>query len=985
MRNIQRRGLRLASVLIASGLAMSASPAVYADDDSGPITLTESQAEKLSQHLTPDVYGDGRDLGDPRQAAEDAKEAAESAATDDAGTTADTGDASTTATSKWKLTKKSAVEGAQGTAATFQVGGSKGDYFSVNSLSPIQRVGADGKPLWSRDATSLDRDWQITPLPRGSKDPYPPAVVMGYNAISPFTVATADGVDTGDLTGDGVDDIVFTAENGVLPYRPFTSPGSSLPNGTFVTVLDGATGKTLWSKLYAAAYNVKIVDKTLVVADSAFYNLNSPADAKSTLNGVRFDYADGKLTPKNTWTYDAGTLTGVQWGALESLGDGLLAASWNQNSRYTSDGTPSGTTLVVDTKDGGLKWVKSGGLYSRQLGYDAARDRVVAIEQTDFAEGAKYELATYELADGTRTTRSERINAVPLALEVADIQGGAEPEYTVSESTLTQDAGSSFPAMNSNSVRALNGDDASQLWARTLKRSGESGDADVAWGIEAVDGRIVASYVNGADSRTAENRGAQRYARIAALSGDKGTVRWEKSGLVGSMFYAQPFAKDKGWRVRTVDANQNVRVYNVGSGKQESLQPLEGTPSSAAATDINGDKKNDVVLGGSSNGLFAYDGPSMVDGKPKRLWAATLPGRVAQVTKADTTGDGRDELIVAATSAAAVVDARTGKVLTTIGAGDGEYVRNVVAADLDGDGKAEVAVATDKVRAYEGDGSLKWEYAVPSEIGTPAFADLSAADGKVYAQFQTRGKNPGQPVAAGGVGLDGKDGKALWSFTPKAPALSQGAILGVPLRAGTFASPGIPYADGHAVVFTYIVRGNADQTPPNQLTNMVQIRDGRTGELLHEAPAGGYSTLSNWMTGPEGLVENSLASLRTYGADGADGRARAIAEIRGGSFATGPNGDRILVRSGDTFVALYDPAALKGDPQGHQAADSGIDILGARENFVADLDGDGKDEIVALAFDRYLADRTAGLVDNEDSTGGYTAIRAAVTLTIDKA
>ncbi|MFI6878085.1 FG-GAP repeat domain-containing protein [Streptomyces sp. NPDC050400] len=980
MRNIQRRGLRLASLLIASGLAMSVSPAVHAADDNGLQSLTDSQADKLSQQITPDVYGDGRSSGDLREAAEEAKKTAETdtdatsgsaAATDDSGS-------STAATSKWKLTKKSAIEGAQGMGATFPVGGSKGDYFSVNGLSPIQRIGADGKQLWSRDSTSLDADWQITPT-RGPKEPYPAAVIMGFNAVTPFTMASDDGVATGDLTGDGVDDIVFTAEVGVLPYRPFVSPGSSLPNGTFVTVLDGKTGKTLWSKLYAAVYNIKLVDKTLVVADSAYYNLNSPAGSKATLHGVRFDYADGELTSQDAWTYDADAYTGVAWGSLEPLGDGLLAASWNQALRYAPDKASHGSTLVIDTKDGSLKWHKSGSLYVRQLRLDAARGRIVAMEQSDVNDGVKYEIATYSLADGTRTSLSERINALPLALEIGDLQGSKKPEYTVSESTLDG------VFMSSNTVRALDGDDASLLWSRTVKSSdaGSGGDSIAAWGLKAVDSKIVASYTDDTDAAVAVNRNKKVYARISVLGGANGDVKWEKRGLVGSVMYAQSFTADGTRQLRTVDANQNIRVYNLGNGKQKSLQPLEGIPVAAATADINGDKKNDVVFGGSSNGLFAYDGTTMVSGTPKRLWTTTLPGRVVQIVKADTNGDGRDELVVAASSATVVVDPRTGKVLTTIEAADGEYVRNVVASDLDGDGKDEIAVATDKVRAYKGNGTLKWQYAVPAEIGTPAFADLSAADGKVYAQYQTRGKLPTGPVAVGGVALNGKNGSAAWSFTPEAPATSQGDILGVPLRAGTFASSGIPYADGHAVVFTYIVRGNADQLPANQLTNMVQIRDGRTGELLHEAKAGGYATLANWMTGPEGLIENSLVSLRTYGADGADRSPLTTSEIRSGSFATGPDGARVLVRSGETFVELYDPAVLKGESGSYQPAVTGYASIGEREHFVADLDGDGKDEIVLLPFDEYNADRTADLSGNTVSNP-YTAIRSATTLTIDK-
>ncbi|MFF8511674.1 hypothetical protein ACF064_26700 [Streptomyces sp. NPDC015492] len=965
MRNIHRRGLRLASVLIASGLALTVTPAVHADD-SGLLTLTDGQAEQLARHAVPDVYGDG---------GKSLEQGTEDADTSDS-STADSG---TAAASPWKLTKRSAVEGAQGMAQTFPVGGSKGDYFTVNSLTPIQRVDADGERVWSRDSTSLDSDWQVTPTPRAVKEPYPAAVVMGFNAVDPFSPTSDNGVATGDLTGDGVDDIVFTAKSGVNPYRPFTSPGSPLPNGTFVTVLDGATGKTLWSKLFAGAYNIKLVDKTLVVADSAYGNMNSPAGSKTTLNGFRFDHADGKLTPSDTWTYDAGTYTGVSWGSLEPIGGGLLAASWNQAKRYAPDKVGSGHTLVIDTRDGSVEWTKDSSLYVRQLHLDAARGRIVALEQSDYADGVTYELSTYAPADGTRTSLSERINAFPLDLEVGDIQGGTKPEYTVSESTIDDSL-----SMNTNSVRALNGDDASLLWARTLKRSEDEVDGDLAsvWRVQAVDGRIIASAMDDKDRRTAENRYMNHYARITAFDGADGDVKWEKRGTVGSMLGGQLFKQNGDWRLRTTDIDQNVRTYKVGSGKQESVQPIEGIPYTAAATDIDGDQKQDLVLGGSSNGLYAYDGPSMVSGKPKRLWTATMPGRVVQVTKADTTGDGRDELVVAASDAAVVVDARTGKVLTTIEAAEGEYVRNVVTSNLDGDKAAEIAVATDKVRAYEGNGHLKWQYAVPSEIGTPAFADLSANDGQVYAQYQTRGESPTAPVAVGGVALNGETGKAAWNFTPKAPATSTGSVLGMPMRAGTFASKDIPYADGHAVVFTYVVRGNSEQLPPGQLTNMVQIRDGRTGDLLLERKAGGYATLANWLTGPDGLTEASLVALRTDGPNGKRYGVNTLAEVRSSSFATGPDGARLVVSSGVQVLNLY-PASVLTSGVNYPAASVSTGMTGSREHFVADLDGDGKDEVVLLTFDDYGVDRTAGLVGNEVS-GGYTAIRSVATWTIDK-
>ena len=230
-----------------------------------------------------------------------------------------------------------------------------------HSLGNVQRSKADGTSRVARDNASLYADWQVKPSRPWQTEPYPARVVMGYNAVSPFTPASDQGYVTGDLTGDGVDDVVFSASVGVNPYRPFTSPGSSLANGTFVTVLDGKTGKTLWSKLYAYAYNVKLVGKTLVVTDAPYYNLNSPADATATLTGIRFSYADGALTPTDTWTYDTELRAGDGVGRSEDLGDGLVAASWNQ--RKTATRRAAGHTLVLDTADGTVKWQTDSALY----------------------------------------------------------------------------------------------------------------------------------------------------------------------------------------------------------------------------------------------------------------------------------------------------------------------------------------------------------------------------------------------------------------------------------------------------------------------------------------------------------------------------------------------------------------------------------------------------------------------------------------------
>ncbi|MFF1894739.1 FG-GAP-like repeat-containing protein [Streptomyces sp. NPDC058228] len=966
MRNINRRGLRLASALVAAGLALSAAPAVaFADDDNGLLTLTDAQTDELSAHAQLNPYGDAEgQTYDPQGATvrEDAATVPTANATTDSGS--------------WKVTKKSSVEGDYGMTATTAVGGTNGDYLALDALGIVQRHTADGKQVWRRDNASLYTDWKVTNTRPWQSEPYPARIVMGYNAVSPFTIASDNGYTTGDLTGDGVDDVVYTASVGSNPYRPFTSPGSTLPTGTFVTVLDGATGKTLWSKLYTGAYNIKLVGKTLVVADSPYLNLNAPKGSKTTLTGVRFSYADGALTSSDAWTYDAGAFLGASWASLEPLGNGLVAASWDQR-KLSATAAPSGTTLVFDTNDGSVKWKATNRLYSRQLHYDAARKSIVALEQSDPNEGVAYEVASYALADGTRTTVDRRINALPIDLVIGDLQGSSKPEYTVSESTVDNGL-----YINSNTVRALNGDDGSELWSRTIKRDPANGhNGGSAWGLEVVDRKIVASYNDDAGYETAANRGASRYGRLAVLSGQDGEVRWEQRGLVTSQMWAQPYKKNNGWRLRTVDTNENIRTYNLGSGKQENLVPLRSAVSSAVSLDITGDKKNDLIVGGTSNGVFAYDGPSMVSATPKQLWAATVPGQVDALVKADVNGDHRDETIVAADSATAVLDSRTGKVLTTID-GKGQYVRTVSAADVNGDGKAEIIVATDKVRVYSGSGRKLWEYAAPASAGDVVFADVSFADGHLYAQYASHTGDTDDVAESlvGGVALNARTGAVDWSFTPQPGTGTDGKLYGAPLRAGTFASAGIPYADGHAVVFTSISRQVGG--PYNgSLSTVVQIRDGRTGELLHEAVTGGPWSLGNWLTGPEGLIQASTVALRTFGPNGQDSRLYTMPDSQTAAFATTSDGKRIIVSGQTGGVSTYDPSILTaGDDYPSSVSD--LDAMGGKEIFVGDLNGDKADEIVSLNFDEYGADRTAALQGGGLSTP-YTAMRQTVTATID--
>ncbi|WP_022890515.1 FG-GAP-like repeat-containing protein [Agromyces italicus] len=971
----QRRAIGITAACAAVAMTFGMVSPAYAAEGTDLLVLTPEQVDDLTARAQADVYRDGPAGATTEPDAATTGAEIGTGGTAEPGTEPEASDggnellAETEATT-WKHTVRASVEGNYGMAVTAPVAGGGDDYFAIDSLGMLQRRTADGAEVWRRDNTSWYTEWGVKPARPWQLEPFPARIVVGYNAISPFTPASEDGFATGDLTGDGVADLVFSASVGASPYRPMQG---ALSTGTFVTIVDGADGHTLWSKLYAAIYSLELVDGTLVVADSPYFNINAPSGSKMTMSGLTFAPAGDELEVASTWTYDPDAPRASGWADLEPIGDGLLAASWDRRKDALAT-MPSGNTLVIDTATGEVEWTATDRLYSRQLRLDASRDRLVALEQSDPNEGVQYQIVSYALDDGAREVLDTRVNAMPLASAIGDLGGSTAGEIVVNEATLDGSM-----TLNATTTRALDGDSGSQLWSRTLKRDPDNlSDGILGWGVQIADGRVIVNYRDDAAAETADNRGGSWYGRITALAGNNGAVKWEHTGTAASQLWSQVITEGKGTRVRTVDTLQNVRTFNLGSGKEVGVTPLPADSSSATAIDITGDGADDLVVGGNSQGVFAYDGRALVDGERVPLWTATVPGSVHKLVLADVTGDGRDEIVVAADTAAAVIDASSGKVLRTFD-GDGQFVRTVAAADLDDDGKAEVVLSTDAVHAYHGDGKLAWSYAPQDGV---VFGDVSFGDGRVYAEYETRNALAlAEPGALGGVALDGDTGAVVWETAAPATPTElgfAGPVRGVGMRAATFASPEIPYADGHAVVFTWTASAATPGAPPKMF---MEIRDGRTGEVLHTASLGGVHNLNNWVTAPEGLVAGSTAAFRTFGANGDDAVMLAFATLEVAGFATTPSGERILVASTDGGMSSLPASALVNSPS-HVSMAATVGVVGGRELALADLDGDGRVEMISLNFDARGADRTAGLHGSAYSSP-FTAMRQFVVATVD--
>ncbi|MEU2022185.1 VCBS repeat-containing protein [Streptomyces sp. NPDC016469] len=936
-----RRALRLASGLVAAGLALTAAPHALAaaDSDSGSgMRLTNAQATKLAERMQPDLYGDG------------------GATADAAKTDADSG-ASTSASANITVTSKSTIENVHGYAATMPVN-NKGDYFTLHSLAHVTRTAADGTEQWTRATDDLYADWGIRPLRAWEKELYPPHVQMGYNAVSPFTPDSDQGYDTGDLTGDGVPDVVFSANVGMSPPSGVVIPGTTMTSGTMVTVLDGTTGKTVWSKYYTFAGQVKIVDGALLVADSPKYNDNAPASSTAKLTSTRFSYEGGKLTESSTWTYDTGTSAPATWGALQDLGGGKAAVAWNL--RKTATTASRGRALVLDMNDGAVQWQTDSSLYVRQLRVDEGRGQLVAVEQADFTDEMRYELSAYDLADGRRTTLDTRFNVVPTALAVGDLSGKADAEYAVSESSLTD---SLF--VNASTIRVLDGDDPeTALWQHTTKRDpSNSEDGPSTWRLDVVGKKLVAAGKDDTAIGTAANSG-NRYASLTVFNG-KGKVAWQTKGATASPTFQDVYKDKHGRHIRVVDADQNVRTYAFKDGTQEQLTPLQGDMAYGKSLDIDGDKKDDFVEGGTSHGIWAYSGTSLLDGKPKKLWQTTLPGSVHGIESADVTGTKTPETVVATDDAVVVLDSRTGAILNTID-GSGQFVRSVTFADVDGDKKSEILVPTDKLRVYKGNGKALWTYAAPADAGDVQFSAPSMGDGKVYVQYTSENSLDLSAPVMRAVQLEAKTGALGWAEEPKAPAKAlDGKVRAGLLDHAVYASPAIPYADGHAVVYTWVAwlpsgLSGADAFSPH---NVTEIRDGRTGEVLHTAATGGLWTHSNYLDGDGVLLGSGTAAIYSFSADGdADNRVFTVPPAQYATWITAPNGDKVIATGGQGGVYFWDPAVLTGDQQYPDYLGKAANAGGARNYATGDFDGDGAEEVVMLNYDERGVNQGAALI-----------------------
>jgi hypothetical protein len=867
------RGSAVAAVLAtAAGLLLA--PAVHADPAAAhkPVRLNARQLAKLSAKYTE------RADGTPGLVA---------AASGDSAATDSSASSSTTTSTTSSVKETADWESTRGVSETLALDGTR-DWVSMSTSGTITRYDAKGDPVWQRTSHSLYTDWQVTPKNPYMAEEFVPVMEEGYNPYEPSASGTHPYAQA-DFNGDGVADIAVAYSVGGSPPRPFTSPGSDLTAGTFVSVVDGATGRMLWHKLLPGYVGSMLVQNgRLVVANTTgpdWGDVPVAEQGASRSQLLAYTFTAGKggdISAKAAWTYST-KAPWADWTDVEPLDDGRIAVGWTDTPFGLGNPRPAaGHVLVLDSAGGkALVDTRTPG-YPRVVHQDPGSNRVLVAEQNDPYDAVRWDLTAIDERTGARTVLGSRDDTIPEAFLVNDQAHGKQARYAVAE--LGIDPQTLADGQSTVSGWDENGD---TVWTRQTKSTvGNANAPTLALSLDPTGhGQVVAAVADNVAISAANPEGLY-HTQLLALDARDGSVMWHRDGdVTGDQITQYQGA------LLTVGYDLNAWTVNKQNGKATDL-PLFGESYAAATVDVNGDGVKDVIVGGQSHGVFAFDGRDLKSATPRILWHSALSAAVHQIQIAGVKDDrGRTApRVVAATSHGfAVLDPHTGTVGADVDTGAFQYGLVVT------DGRI-VATGVKNVAAYSASGAVTWTYR-PAGVGDKTVAYSAPAtdgQGRVFLEYggtrATFGTGASDPAPTA-VALSTVDGKQLWSEQPDNSTTASTAWI--ESQAGVYAGPGVPGTDGDGVAFAF----GGDQ--PATGKHRVQIVDGTTGKLVYEHDSVGAATFQHFTASPKyGLVEGHTSVMTVYPADGSQPYdVHTIPFSEQGAFATTSGGKDTYVTS----------------------------------------------------------------------------------------
>ena len=824
-----------------------------------------------------------------------------------------------------------------------------GGYLAVHSFGTLSMVGPDGRTLWQRDTARLYQDWGVqwqnpaayvnAPQVPWGANPVNPLQFAGgvaglINDVTPYAVGELGGSRSPDVA---VAEVVGTSLLGESSCEfcawPFNVPGSSVHLGTFVSVLDGRTGRMLFHEVEPGyVTQLAITGGRLIVGDETGDPLRQGGigawGSASNVSALSFTPSGDGLAAHQSWTYS----TGAPWSrilAMTPASNGLAVAWSDTPFGLGVPAPPHGHVLLLDAKSGRQRWhIRTGG-YPVLLASDAARGELVTVQLSDPLQSVGYTVTGLRAGNGATEVTAHRAGALPLTLAVG------QPGWAVAAVDATVPAGVLQYQPTGGRVTLTNPETGRDRWSVQLPSRGPNGVPRPGGLVMAHGSIFVGSWVGDPLYPTAAQP-EQQVDAMAALSASDGSLRWQQTGDSGDPLSMSP----AGTGARAVTSNQVVRTYQPDGTSSAGSGAGPGDELSAVVAGVSSASSTDLVTGDQDGEVSAFAGASLTSGHPKLLWHTMLPGAVHQIRRARL--DGRSVLVAAASSAVAVLDTRTGRLLTLIKV-PGSYVWTVTVAAAGGTPVAVVPGTS--LTAYSlARGTVVWRDRAPSGA---FFSDAAVADGIVAAEYSSA-ERPGDAAAShlAAVGVSAATGAVKWSHQPGR------TVLRGQLWNGVIASPAIAGASGHGVAFTWQTSGSG----------RVDVRDIRTGALVYSDTADDLDSHTAFLAAPGvGLVAVSqLGSVVIKPGGGAEstllsGMSMAVASTAGGSSA-------LLVA--DNGVTAYGTSALTDPSAAPLASDN---TYSAGTLVAGDFAGKGRSQVVTLPVDS-IAYRVVG---NESGANPY--------------
>ncbi|MER6066606.1 PQQ-binding-like beta-propeller repeat protein [Streptomyces sp. NPDC001792] len=928
-----RSGMVAAVLGLAAGLLVTPSAQAVPQQGGKSVRLTAAAIERLSRRYEPRIDGTPGQVAAQEGPAAAAPVLPGTKPSVTAGPGEHTDSSSSSVTPGFQRTGR--WETARGFAESLALGGTK-DWVGVFSGGTVARYDAQGRQVWSRGATSLYKDWQVTPGNWFQPYPYLPSLYAGYNPYQMSAIGKQPYL-TGDFDGDGVQDIAVAYAVGDWPFRPFSSPGSKVDYGTFVTVLDGRSGKTAWSKLVPGYVGTMLFqDGKLIVANTVGPDwggdpVPEQGDSRSNLTAYSFGHAgDGKLTGTADWTYSTHA-PWAYWGDLTSMGSGRIAASWSDTPMDLGSPRPAdGNVLVLETSDGSvMAHTKTPG-YPRMLVKDPGADRVLVVEQNDPFDEVRWDLTAIDAHSGERAVLASREGTVPEAFHVLPNAKDGRPRFAVAELGIDADM--------SDGQSTISGWDAQghTLWSYTTASTIGGPNAPTMELASDAKGSEVFASLSDPTTATAATPAGPEHTQLIGLNAASGQLDWRKDGAVSGDTLTQYQGG-----LLTVGYDDTAYTVNSHSGASHAI-PLAGDPYTAVATDVNRDGSKDLVVAGQSRGVFAVDGRTLKKAAPTVLWRATVDSSVHALRLLPNPGkDATGDLVVAATDHGfALLDTHSGEVRANVHTGGYAASLTVVGA---GRGGSEIVVPGSSLTAYSGQGKMLWTYRPKGTAGKSLVFSSVTTDGAGHLFFEYGGTHHGVGLptqatdpAPTAVSLDAATGIPNWTETPT----GSDAVAIVPTNPA-LADPNIPGANGHGVAFAYT--GDF-----RNYRHLVQILDARSGAVIknYDSPGTSQGFVASKKTG---LVEMREFNDFVYPANGGEPYdVPTFFGFHSAVFARSVGGTEAFVGAYQNLWSYDTPFA---DNDGFLRESATDFALGASQVKTAAL-GDGPgDDLIGLALD----------------------------------